>query len=91
MENINSGPADMDEEAQQVNPHLQDPAPPTTVCTCARVSVMVCVCVSQVSLSQLSWSQVETLLERLKVACTGEATRAGYSSPDAVATATRSP
>eukprot|EP00066_Takifugu_rubripes_P027708 XP_011616974.1 PREDICTED: tRNA:m(4)X modification enzyme TRM13 homolog [Takifugu rubripes] len=27
--------------------------------------------VQQVSLSELSWSQVETLLERLKVACTG--------------------
>ncbi|TNM88110.1 hypothetical protein fugu_006331 [Takifugu bimaculatus] len=29
------------------------------------------VCLTQVSLSELSWSQVETLLERLKVACTG--------------------
>lgn len=34
--------------------------------------------VSQVSLSELSWTQVETLLERLKAACTGEATCADY-------------
>lgn len=30
------------------------------------------VCVSQVSLSQLSGSQVDSLLERLRSACTGE-------------------
>lgn len=34
--------------------------------------VQVCVCVSQVSLGQLSGSQVDSLLERLNSACTGE-------------------
>lgn len=95
MENINSGSADMDEEVQQVNHSLhalekeaefKTPPPKNKEQVCARVCPWwLTMSLTQVSLSDLSWSQVETLLERLKVACTGEATCAYYSTLNIVA------
>lgn len=85
VENINSGSADMDEVVQQVNhySHASEKKeikhPREFILFNKVMSVKVLkkievtnVCVPQVSLSQLSGSQVDSLLERLKSACTGE-------------------
>lgn len=85
VENINSGSADMEEVVQQVNHYSHASAkkeikhPREFILFNKVMSVKVLkkikvtnVCVSQVSLSQLSGSQVDSLLERLRSACTGE-------------------
>lgn len=85
VENINSGSADMDEVVQQVN-HYSHAAAKKEIkrprefilfnkVMCVKVLKQIevtNVCVPQVSLSQLSGSQLDSLLERLKSACTGE-------------------
>lgn len=81
MENINSGSADVDEAVQQVNHYCHASAKEVGIQKTSQK--ILCygspqkdrsssVCVSQVSLSLLSGSQVDSLLERLESACTGE-------------------
>lgn len=71
MKNINSGPVDGD-EIQQVTPHLPQLIEYSCVCVCVCVLTEVFVC--QVSLSELSHFQLETLLGHLRTAATGKPT-----------------